>query len=321
MSTFDESQVNRNEAGRFDFKTSGPPAASLEEPDEARTIRGQDLPRVVASMVIKQRDRIGKSSTVDDVVQNACLEIGKSYGFDRIPLAPIRRVVSRTVTRSQGHSNLGATDRRAMTILTKMRQEQEERLGRPLTNHEQEILAQKVRATWPDARHRPSRNFLQRARLARTERIHREDGTLMEGASPWTGPDTHSSDPSTEVGRVEETLNGPDGARLARRHAWDALAELREADRGGHVPRVLSPTHSLRTAKWARDTIDSYPGGVMGAVDRWEQADEDEGTIALFAPFGDIDEDGRDAVCAMLASYPKIADDLWDAALSSSINR
>ena len=83
-----ESQVNRTEAGRFDFKASGPPAASLEEPDEARTIRGRDLSGVVASTAVKQRDRIGKPSNVDDVVQNACLKIGKSDEFDRIPLAP-----------------------------------------------------------------------------------------------------------------------------------------------------------------------------------------------------------------------------------------
>ena len=59
----------------------------------------------------------------------------------------------------------------------------------------------------------------------------------------------------------------------------------------------------------------------MGAVDRWGRADEDEGTIALFAPFGDVDEDGRDAVCAMLSARPGLADELWGAALSAATRR
>ena len=75
MSTFDESLVSRDSAGRFDFRSPGLPAASLDESQETRTIDGQDLPRVVASMVLKQRHRVGEGTDVDEVVQNACLEI------------------------------------------------------------------------------------------------------------------------------------------------------------------------------------------------------------------------------------------------------
>jgi len=322
MSDFDESKINRGADGRFDFKAPGPPAANLEEPVPPRTIGGEDLIKVVSSLVGRQqsRIRIGGEDRFDDIVQNACLEVGKTYGFDRIPLAPIRQIVSTTISRAQGHANLGSTDRRAMKAFVDLREDREEALGRPLSEREEETLAQEVRSTWPDARHRPSANFLQRARLARTGRIYREDGTIVEGINPWAGAETHSADPGTAVGQAEEAVNSRK-SHLARRRAWDALAELREAEGDERVPRVLAPTHSSQAAAWCRTTIDDYPGGVMGAVDRWGQAVEDEGTIALFAPFGEIDEDGRDSVCRMLSAHPESADDLWDSALSSSTRK
>ncbi|ARD42480.1 hypothetical protein [Actinomyces gaoshouyii] len=318
MSTFDESLVSRDSAGRFDVRSPGPPTASLEEPESARMIDGQNLSRVVASMVLKQQHRVGDTSDVDEVVQNACLEIGKTYGWGRIPLAPIRQVVSRTLARSQGHTSLGSTDRRALSALAGLRRAREEELGRGLTWREEEALADRVRQEWPDARHRPSRDLLRKARMARPSSIHRDDGALVEGTGLWAGTEgAPAADPATATGRVEAALNGP-GRSSARRDAWDALAELREADGGGRVPRVRARTHSPRAAAWARRTMDDYPGGVLGAVDRWGQAVEDDGTTALFAPFDAADEEGRDAVCDLLASHPTSADDLWAAALTAS---
>ena len=327
MSDFDEGMHPRGADGRWAPKTAGAPAAALEgrpaaPPDEPRTIGGEDLIKIVTAMVGRQqgRIRIGGRDCFDDIVQNACYEVCKTYGTDRIPLAPIRQIVSTTISRAQGHINLGSTDRRAMSALASLREAREEELGRTLTEREEEDLARQIRDTWPDARHRPSINFLQRARLAAVGRIYREDGTVTEGISPWADSDPHSADPGTAVGRAEEAVNSRD-PRLARRSAWDALAELREAAGGRRVPRVLADVHSPRAAAWCRATIDDYPGGVMGAVDRWGRADEDEGTIALFAPFGDVDEDGRDAVCAMLSARPGLADELWGAALSAATRR
>ena len=266
------------------------------------------------------RIRISGEDRFDDIVQNACLEICKTYGTDRIPLAPIRQVVSTTISKAQGHANLGSTDRRAMRAFADLREDREEKLGRPLSQREENALAQEVRATWPDKRHRPSTNFLQRARLARTGKIYREDGSIVEGINPWESSESHSAAPNPAVGQAEEAITARK-TRLARRRAWDALAELREAEGNERVPRVLAPTHSSQAAAWCRATLDDYPGGVMGAVDRWNQAQEDEGTIALFAPFGDVDEDGRDSVCRMLSTHPELADDLWDSALTSSTKR
>lgn len=81
--------------GTLRLQASGPPAASLEEPDEARTIRGRDLSGVVASTAVKQRDRIGKPSNVDDVVQNACLKIGKATSSIASPWPHPPRVQNR----------------------------------------------------------------------------------------------------------------------------------------------------------------------------------------------------------------------------------
>ena len=324
MSEFDERQHPRGAGGRWTTRPPGTPTTALDqEPGRttARTISGRDLIKVVTAMVGRQQARIpAGSQEFDDIVQNACLQVGATYGFDRIPLAPVRQVVETTISRSQGHTNLGSTDRRAMKALAALREDREEQLGRTLTSRELEDLAQEVRDTWPDPRHRPSTTLLQRARLARAGRIYRDDGTIIEGVSPWQDTDPHSAAPGTAVGAAEEAVNTRSPHR-ARRRVWDALAELREAEGSSRVPRVLAPTHSPRAAAWCRTTIDDYPGGVMGAVDRWGQAVEDEGTIALFAPFGDLDEDGRDAVCRMLSAHPDLADDLWDAALTSSTRR
>ena len=299
------------------------PTASLEQRPEqqeqdAITIDGRDLIRLVSSMVGKQqgRIRINGQDCFDDIVQSACLETIKTYGAEKIPLAPIKQVVSTTISRAQGHINLGSTDRRAMKAFAQERELREDQLGRTLTPREEQDLARQIRDTWPDSRHRPSSNFLERARLAQTGQIYREDGTLIEGHNPWTDGESIAVDPDGPLGRAEAALNSG-SRRNARKDAWDALAELRNRN-GERVPRVLADTHSERVASWCRTVLDDYPGGVKGAVDTWQRAEEDEGTIALFAPFGDIDEQGRDAVCRMLNRHPQAAEDLWAAAMSRS---
>lgn len=119
--------------------------------------------------------------------------------------------------------------------------------------------------------------------------------------------------PRSQTAKVEQALEAHKVSE-ARRQAWDALAEHHGA------PLVARGRFEARVRTWCRQTIDDYPGGVMGAVDTWERAEDDEGTTALFAPFGEhLDEEGRDAVCAMLRAYPAHADSLWEAALMASV--
>lgn len=304
------SEQPRTSDGRYSFKPAGAPAGALEAPDEPRTIGPESLFAVLRAMT---RREAGAGADLDDLVQDAAVAVLTTYGNGEVPLAPLRAVVRHTVSRSRGHTNLGSRDRAAMEVLRRRVEQAEGRLGRTLAPREVDELARQVRQEWPDAKHRPSVNFLERARMGVTDRLEREDGSVVDGEPAWGGSG-ESAEPGSALAEVEEALRDRRRDR-ARASAWDAYAEIH----GG--PRVVRGSLSAQTRTWCRQVMEVYPGGVLGAVDAWRRAEDDEGTEALFAPFGGIDEGGRDAVCAMLAHKPHLAEELWEAALSASVRR
>lgn len=315
--SYEENQHPRGTDGRWVGKPAAPPAASLGD-TQPRTVDAETMYKIVQTYAnrLARRHGINDRDHVDTVVSQVCVDVISRHGTDRIPVTPLFTVVSRHMARSLGHVNLGPTDRAAMRALSETVSLRAEELGRNLTERETQELADEIRASWHDPQHKPSRNFLQRARMARMGTIIDDEGHEVEGISPWGDSGTGTAaDPDTPAGRVEAALNAGH-PRAARADAWDVLAQAAGA------PTVARSSRSTQTAARCRRVMSDYPGGVYGAVDAWQRAEQDEGTIALFAPFGpNLDEDGADAVCAMLSAHPDVADDLWDAALSAATNR
>ncbi|MDO4243534.1 MAG: hypothetical protein Q4C85_07225 [Actinomyces sp.] len=313
MSRYEENQHPRGADGKWVAKPAGaPPAASLGD-TRPRTVDAKAMYKIVRTYAnrLARRHGITDRDHVDTVVSQVCLEVISRHGTDSIPSTPLFTVVSRHMARSLGHVNLGPTDRAAMRSLSEAVSLRAEQLGRELTERETQELADEIRSSWHDAKHRPSRNFLQRARMARMGSIIDDEGHEVDGISPW-GDSGTVTDPDTPAGRVEAALNAG-RPWAARAEAWDVMAQSSGA------PTVARDARSSGTAAACRRIMSDYPGGVAGAVDAWQRAEQDEGTVALFAPFGPgLDEDGADAVCAVLSAHPDVADDLWDAALSAS---
>ncbi|WP_067783593.1 hypothetical protein [Actinomyces vulturis] len=313
-SNFDESKVNRARDGKFDFKKAGAPVVSLNTPQE---IQFDEILPHVQKLTHYEMNRQGvfkNAFDYDDVVSNVIADLWTSYK-DRggVPRPVLTTAVKRAVSRSSGHLNLNPTDRKAMTIISEEKALREEELGRKLSSQEHQELADYVRQTWHDPNHRPSKNLLEKARMAQMGTIIREDGSMVEGINAFTSSDSfEGEDQNSEMGRANHLLNSGQKEK-AKLEVWDALASMSNA------PRVQRASYNQRVVVQCRSIMNEYPGGVLGAVDTWERAEDDEGTAALFAPFGSgLDEDGRDRVCAMLKQYPQNADDLWNAALNAA---
>ncbi|MBW3068969.1 hypothetical protein GZ998_05505 [Actinomyces sp. 594] len=320
MSKFYESQHPRNADGKWATKPAAAPAANLGDseppPAPTNTVDAEAMWRIVQTYAHRAGRRMGVRDPdhIDAVISDVTADVIGRYGNEQIPVVPLYSVVSRRMARSLGHTNLGPTDRAAMRALNEAAAARAEELGRELTEREVRGLADEVRSGWHDPRHRPSRNFFERAQMARMGSLIDDEGNMIEGVSPWAGGGVAAA-PDTPAARAEEALNA--GRRgVARSEAWDTLATVSGA------PMVARGSRSTTTATACRRIMRDYPGGVAGAVDAWQRAEQDEGTVALFAPFGDgLDEEGADAVCSMLQAHPEVADDLWEAALSASTRR
>lgn len=296
----------RDILGRYSFKSAGAPVGSLDEPKSIAPEELYDVMNAIARKAKVDPDKI------EDVVQDACVDVlAQNQGRDRIPLAPLKQILLRKAARSVGHTSLGSRDRKAMRILKDKIVDFERRNGREPSSAEGEALARQVREQWPDPTHRPSKNFLERARIDINKGLSDDIGTT-EPQTMWESA-IESFEPGSARAKMETMLSTSAPIGLIRKEAWDAIAEGRGA------PLVARSANAEHVRTWCRATIEDYPGGILGAVDTWQRAEEDEGTMALFAPFGPgLDEGGRDAVCAMLRAHPSHAQSLWEAALQVS---
>jgi hypothetical protein len=105
---------------------------------------------------------------------------------------------------------------------------------------------------------------------------------------------------------------GRDNLEAARRQVWDAMAERF----GG--PMVQPAAFDDRHAAAHRKVI-SAAGGAEAVGRRWMAGTcTAEEAAALFAPFGVVDEDGRDRAVGVMLAVPAHADDLWDSAVGAA---
>ncbi|MDA8317664.1 MAG: hypothetical protein M0010_21245 [Actinomycetota bacterium] len=198
--------------------------------------------------------------------------------------------------------------------------ERMQELGRELSSAEEDELAASIVAAQEPRRRAP-------ADFHRTRRVRSIDAPVHRPGShddPRSLDETLAGADDTEqlataevhrlgaVGEAAEWLATSGDHAGARRLAWDALAELAGA------PSVKASSVTERRAASARRAVRGAGGAGAVAAAYTRGLAEPEQADALFAPYGPISDEQRDAVADVLASRRHLADELWDMALRAA---
>ena len=233
-----------------------------------------------------------------------------SRKVDAEKVADVRHYINRTARNLATHAIAGATraeDRRAYKRYQAGWEGFCQERGRQPTVEECDAMAAAIRNAQPERR-RPCPDFHRRPRT-----IPVADPALLDcpgGAVPPAGDSGFA--PRMEAVAALAEARGRDNLEAARRQVWDAMAERF----GG--PMVQPAAFSDRRAAAHRKVVNAA-GGAEAVGRRWMSGTcTTEEAAALFAPFGAVDEDGRDRVVDVMLAVPVHADDLWDAAVGAA---
>jgi hypothetical protein len=222
----------------------------------------------------------------------------------------VRHYIIRTARNLATHTIAGATraeDRRAYKRYQARWEHFCQERGRQPTVEECDAMAAAIRNAQPERR-RPCPDFHRRPRT-----IPVEDQALVDcsGAAVALSEETEFAPRMEAVAALAEA-RGRDNLEAARRQVWDAMAERF----GG--PMVQLAAFDDRHAAAHRRVV-SAAGGAEAVGRCWMSGTcTAEEAAALFAPFGAIDEDGRDRAVGVMLAVPAHADDLWDAAIRAA---
>ncbi|MCU6479095.1 hypothetical protein [Arthrobacter sp. A2-55] len=264
-----------------------------------------------------------KSNTVDldDIAQETLLrvitELGK--GKDVRNFKQLVSSIAANVTVRATENVFRAEDRVAWRIFEEKRTAMEHRENRSLTPSEIKALEQEVLDEWHDPRHKPSKEFM----IART--VDRSLDTPFgegEGVEATLGGRLVSEvesedhvDPDSYTAQALAAIQekGAKNKSRARRLAWNALAE------SAGTPLAQPGILTMRQVSTHREAIADHDGGVLGACKDWSNGLDSTATEALFAPFGDLDEDDQEKVVDVLERLGDArADQMWTSALAYS---
>lgn len=265
----------------------------------------------------------------EDLEQEVILALLSTYqGRDVVPVAPMKQTAARVCRKIMGGTGLSSATRQALGVVSEEIEVREADLGRALTDAEKERIAEAVRDSWYDQDRKPSahfwRDYCQKKSTASLY-VKGTDGDeiVREGLFPWSPSNqVMAADEGSATAEAMDLMN-KGRATEAKAMLWQVLAESRG------VPRGLEAAYDVATGRECRRILAEYPGGVLGAVARWESGlSEDVGTVALFAPLGDIDEVGRNAVCALIRDVVEqydpshsqgVAEKLWESAMKAAV--
>lgn len=265
----------------------------------------------------------------EDLEQEVILALLSTYqGRDVVPVAPMKQTAARVCRKIMGGTGLSSATRQALGVVSEEIEVREADLGRALTDAEKEGIAEAVRDSWYDQDRKPSAHFWRDyCQKKSTTSLYVEgrggEEIVREGLFPWSpSGQVMAADEGSATAEAMDLMN-KGRATEAKAMLWQVLAESRG------VPRGLEAAYDVATGRECRRILAEYPGGVLGAVARWESGlSEDIGTVALFAPLGDIDEVGRNAVCALIRDVVEqydpshsqgVAEKLWESAMKAAV--
>ena len=273
----------------------------------------------------------GKSTTVgvDDIAQETILRVLQAVDKG-IEFTSFQQMVSSTaanVTVRATENVFRAEDRKAYRIFDAERTAREHKLKRSLTQVEEDEIAQDVLDNWEKPRHRPSKDF----RTARTSDISIYGAPENEGAdiaSTLVAPEDNGTyiEPGSFMDKAHTALETKGAAHKAeaRRLAWNAFAESVDVPlaRAGSLSQRQVTKHRSLIANYKKDDAFADNTDILAACEDWANGTDNEATEALFAPFGDLDNDGQEKIVSMLERFgAERALTMWQGALGYANNK
>lgn len=265
----------------------------------------------------------------DDMVQETIEAVLKNKANnERVVITrPYVHTVGAGIVAQAARGRLRAEDRKAIGMYTAQVDDLELELDRRLTGAEKDQVAAKIREQWEDTRHRPSVDFVALAQvrvLSLSAPAGDRDGenghTLLDTVSDHTGHSTAmtpdddglSVDPDSPAAKV---LSGEQTSQVKNRNeVWEMYASLTG------VPAAVPGLLPSRRAMLARTQV-AAGGGAAAAARTWQSGETTEATAALFAPFGELDEQGRDDVAGALIQRAPYAEEMFASAVWGATRR
>lgn len=257
------------------------------------------------------------TSEEDELAEQIRSTWREKYGGKRSPIKGFHRRMAREMSDSEGAFNTMAAGSGAMEDLIREQQHFEKRaerivneraagqrwqsavrqlenkMGRPLTDSEEDIVALRVRRIFRESDTAPREFF------------HREPTSFTD--SPWDAWSAAADN------LTSNKMRG--GARGARMIAWNAVAEAHDA------PMVKVGSMSSREAAGARNAVLSSEGGVLGVARAWEDGVDTSLQDALFAPFGRCSTRRKQAIVDELVRLGPTADMMWESSVATANKR
>ena len=234
--------------------------------------------------------------------------------------SPVRNDVAylRTLARSIAIQAVGAERsyvRQAWRAYQGRCDEAMQRLGHGLSRAEEDEIAASVIAAQEPRRRAPAGFHRRRQEVSLDAAAHRPAATSLVGPDDTEALATDQGRTLGPLGEMAEQLGAAGDHAGARRLAWDAFAELVGA------PAVEASSVTEREAAAARKEAADAGGACALAEDHARGLATPAQVSALFAPFGELADDERDAVVAALRAQRRLADELWDLALRAATKK
>lgn len=328
-------------------------ATALMTPEEAAArdeLIGEDEVFERISEVTRQLcSRRDARQHYDDVVGDTSLDIVKRIREASDEQRNIRAVTTRALVSRIAHGHLShrlangevarSETRTAQKLLAQRIAEIEQTEHRHVGNAETKRLAQEIYESMPASR-RPDRDFYtgNRHRRESYDVTDPDTGMTMRDTlsdGPFRAQSNHL-DPTGELAVHEEVkpyeeavdpsvmqsadllwgLNPKSDyditARDVQTYAYTALTQTLR------LPPAATDSLPHRRALKARRTVLEHQDGAPGVAQDFLAGDRTEQTEALFAPFGEIDQERRESLATFLADNPHYGNDVWEAALRTA---
>ncbi|MCG7308297.1 hypothetical protein [Brachybacterium sp. ACRRE] len=277
--------------------------------------------------------RRGAMEHVDDVIGDTAHDIIKRIRESEDREGHVRAVATASLVRRivSGHLNHRLSSgeversevRSGQVRLAQRVAQKEQELGRELSGREKDRLAAEVRLTFP-TNNRPPEDF----HVARKDRFLSVD-------DEDSGASNRLSVPADDSVLDEQPLTPfPEAIDRTQMDASEMLYFVQNKDESPmpihsrntsttiyntlaqsmRIPPAQPDSLSHRQAMNAGRTVRSHERGVQGVCADYLDGARDERTEALFLPFGEIDDERREAFASQFETSP-YADEMWGSAL------
>lgn len=276
--------------------------------------------------------RRGAIQHLDDVIGDTAHDVIKRIRDSEDPDEGVRAVATASLVRRIVHGHLdhrlssGEVERSEVRSgqvrLAKTVAAREQELGRELSGREKDDLATEVRASFPST-NRPPVGF----HISRKERhvlidSQPEPGNLLSVPADESVLDQERRDPFPEA--VDRTrMDAAEMLHFVRNldespmpiHSRNTAATIYNTiAQSMRIPSAQENSLSHRQAQTAGRTVRAHERGVQGVCADYLDGNRNEQTEALFAPFGDIDDERREAFAISFESNA-YAEEMWTSAL------